>query len=369
MSWAEWKISRRDILRLSLGFAATIASGHFWPLNWAIASDNSNIKKSSIPKPNSIDVHHHLIPKFYRKALTKLNIKTSGGFRFPAWSPLQSQKFMDNFGIGTAILSISSPGTHFGDDAAARDISRQSNEYCARLISDNPSRFGAFAVLPLPDVNGSLKEAEYALDTLKLDGVVMLASQSDGTFLGDDKYDDLLSELDKREAVVFIHPTIHPTSKELQLNIPGGIIEFTFDTSRAAFNLVWTGAAERYSNIRYILSHAGGTVPFLAWRFSLLDYDYRFKKRAPLGAMAYLKRFYYDLALSGNPYALRSLQELVGPEQVLYGSDNPFANPFLVDSSIDFIKKFDGYSDEDRDLIFLSNALKLFPRLQKLAEI
>ena len=286
MSWAESKVIRRDMLRLSLGTAATFAAAHFWPMNWGVASGNPIIKKSSFSKPNHIDVHHHLVPDFYRKALTKLKIKTAGGFPLPAWSPLQSQKFMDNFGIGTAILSISSPGIHFGDDAAARDISRQSNEYCAKVISDNPSRFGAFAVLPLPDVNGSLKEAEYALDTLKLDGVVMLASQSDGTFLGDRKYDDLLAELDKRKTVVYVHPTTHPTSKELQLNIPEGIIEFPFDTSRAAFNLVWTGAAERYSNIRYILSHAGGTVPFLAWRFSLLDYDYRFKKRAPLGPMA-----------------------------------------------------------------------------------
>jgi predicted TIM-barrel fold metal-dependent hydrolase len=109
-------------------------------------------------------------------------------------------------------------------------------------------------------------------------------------------------------------------------------------------------------------------LPFLAWRFSLLDYYPGVRERAPHGAMAYLRCFYYDLALSANPHALRSLQELVGPEQVLYGSDNPFANSYLVGSSIDFIKKFDGYSDEDRDLIFRSNALKLFPRLQKLAE-
>jgi predicted TIM-barrel fold metal-dependent hydrolase len=368
MSWTGSKINRRDMFRLFYGIAATFAAAHFWPLNWAVASGNPSIKKSSFPKPNSIDVHHHLVPDFYRKALSALNIKTSAGFPLPAWSPLQSQRLMNNLEIRTAILSISSPGIHFGDDAAARDISRQSNEYCARLISDNPSRFGAFAVLPLPDVNGSLKEAEYALDTLKLDGVVMLASHIDGTFLGDNKYDDLLAELDKRKTVVFIHPTTHPTSKELQLNIPEGIIEFPFDTSRAAFNLVWTGAAERYSNIRYILSHAGGTVPFLAWRFSLLEYDYRFRKRAPLGPMAYLKSFYYDLALSANPYALRSLQELVGPEQVLYGSDNPFANSYLVANGIDFIKKYDGYSEEDRKLIFRSNALKLFPRLQRLAE-
>jgi predicted TIM-barrel fold metal-dependent hydrolase len=109
-------------------------------------------------------------------------------------------------------------------------------------------------------------------------------------------------------------------------------------------------------------------VPFLAWRFSLLDYRPRFIERTPGGAMYYLKRFYYDLAISANPHALRSLQELVGPEQVLYGSDNPFLPAQLVANGIDFIEKYNGYSNEDRKLIFRSNALKLFPRLQKLAE-
>ena len=361
------EMNRRDMLRLSVGAAATFAAATFWPMAWAVGSRNLLIKKNSVRKSNSIDVHHHLIPDRYRMALAAQNIKTAGGIPLPAWNPGQSQNLMDKVGIATAMLSIVSPGVHFGDDAAARFLSRECNEYCAEVISGNPSRFGAFAVLPLPDVNGSLKEAEYALDTLKLDGVVMLASQSDGTFLGDQKYDDLLAELDKRKTVVFIHPTIHPTSKKLPLNIPEFAIEFPFDTSRAAFNLVWKGAAWRYPNIRYIPSHAGGTVPFLAWRFSLLDYFPRVIERAPGGVMYYQKRFYYDLAISANPHALRSLQELVGPEQVLYGSDNPFFPAHLVANGIDLIEQYDGYSDEDRKLIFRSNALKLFPRLQKFA--
>ena len=356
-------MNRRDMLRLSARATAAFAAASFWPMTWAVGSNIPQLKYKSIPKPNFIDVHHHLIPDRYRKALAARNIKTAGGVPLPQWGPAQSKSLMNRNGIAIAILSISSPGVHFGVDSAARDLARQCNDYCAEVISNNPSRFGAFATLPLPDVKGSLKEVEYALDTLELDGAAMLASQSDGTFLGDKKYDDLLAELDKRKAVVFIHPTVHPTSKDLSLNIPGSIIEFPFDTSRAAFNLVWTGAAERYPNIRYILSHAGGTVPFLAWRFSLLDYYPGFFERVPDGAMAYLKRFYYDLALAANPHALRSLQELVGPEQVLYGSDNPFAPPQLTADGVDYIEKYDGYSDEDRKLIYRSNALKLFPRL------
>ena len=155
------EMNRRDILRLSVGTAATFAAATFWPMTWAGGLRNSIFAKPSFPEAHHIDVHHHLIPDRYRMALAAQNIKTAGGIPLPVWNPVQSQNLMDKVGIATAILSISSPGVHFGDDAAARYLSRECNEYCAEVISDNPSRVGAFAVLPLPDVNGSLKEAEY----------------------------------------------------------------------------------------------------------------------------------------------------------------------------------------------------------------
>lgn len=198
---------------------------------------------------------------------------------------------------------------------------------------------------------------------LKLDGVVLLASQSDGRYLGDPLFDELLAELDRRAALVFVHPAVPKSSEALPLEIPGPIIEFTFDTTRAAVNLVFTGALERYPNARFILSHAGGTLPYLARRISLLDALPGVKARAPRGVLHYLRRLHYDTALSANPHALRSLQELVGPEQVLFGSDFPFAPEQVARASIAGLARYDGFDASARRRIERDNALALLPRL------
>ena len=177
---------------------------------------------------------------------------------------------MDRQGIATAVTSISAPGVHFGDANAARELARRCNELSAKLVADHPTRFGAFAILPLPDVKGALLELEYALDVLKLDGVVLLTSHSDGRYLGDPLFDDVMAELDRRSAVAFVHPVVPKTSESIRLDVPGFAAEFVFDTTRAAINLIWSGAMERWPNLRIILSHAGGTTPYLAGRIRLL---------------------------------------------------------------------------------------------------
>ncbi len=263
------------------------------------------------------------------------------------------------------MTSISSPGVHFGDATAARDLARRCNEVSARLVSDHPTRFGAFATLPLPDIDGALRELEHAVDSLHLDGVVLLASQSDGRVLGDPTFDELFAELDRRRTVVFVHPTIPRSSERIPIDVPGFAAEFTFDTSRAILNLIWTGAAERFSNIPLIFSHAGGTAPFLAWRWSLLGFTPQIQERAPRGVMHYLQRFFYDTALSANPHALRSLGELVGPSHIFFGSDFPFAPEPVTQMSIDGLAQYDGFDDAARRAIERDNALALLPRLRR----
>jgi predicted TIM-barrel fold metal-dependent hydrolase len=216
-------------------------------------------------------------------------------------------------------------------------------------------------VLPLPDVKGALLELEHALDVLRLDGVVLLASQSDGRYPGDPAFDELMAELDRRSAVVFVHPAVPKSSESLRLEIPGFAAEFTFDTTRAAFNLIWTGTVERRPSIRFILSHAGGTVPYIAWRFALTNVLPPMRERAPQGAMHYLKRFYYDTALSANPHALRSLQELVPPEQILFGSDFPFAPEAITRASIVGLASYGGFDAAARAKIAGANVLALLP--------
>jgi predicted TIM-barrel fold metal-dependent hydrolase len=314
--------------------------------------------------PHRIDVHHHVLPPVYVDALAGIGIRGAGGVEFPAWSPGAALAMLDECGIQAAVTSISCPGVHFGDASFGRDLARRCNDASARLVHDHPTRFGGFATVPLPDVKGALLEVEHALDTLELDGVVLLASQSDGRYLGDPAFDDLIAELDRREALVFVHPTIPKSSEAIPIDIPGFAAEFTFDTSRAILNLIWSGAAERFPNVRWIFSHAGGTAPFLAWRWSLLNLHPTMRENAPQGVMHYLGRFFYDTALSANPHALRCLTELVEPARILFGSDFPFAPAPIGKATVDGLGQYDGFDDAERRGVERDNALALLPRLR-----
>jgi len=317
------------------------------------------------PELNRIDVHHHIVPPEYVKALAKLGITESAGIPFPHWNAETALDVMDRQGIKVAITSISYPGVYFGDLAFARELARRCNEMSARLISDHSQRFGAFAVLPLPDVEASLLELEYALDTLQLDGVTM-SSSIGNKYLGDPSSDALYSELNRRRTVVFVHPAVPPGSDVLKLILPPSLIEFTFDTTRAVASLLFSGTLERYPDIRFILSHAGGTVPYLAWRISLGEWLPGISEKVPQGVITYIKRLYYDTALSTTRYTLRSLQELIDISHILFGSDYPFLPEPVVSATISDFQSYDGFTEQDRRVIEWGNALSLFPRLRQI---
>ena len=187
-----------------------------------------------------IDIHNHIVPKEYVALLAGKGITTSGGIHFPEWSPERTIARMDEQNIAVAMTSISAPGVYVGDIGFARDLARRCNEISARLVSDHPQRFGALAVLPLPDVRGALKELEFAIDTLNLDGVALLTSVGD-KYLGDPAFDPLFEELNRRKLVVYTHPNIPPGSDVPKLGWPAPLIEFVFDTTRAVTNLVLNG--------------------------------------------------------------------------------------------------------------------------------
>jgi predicted TIM-barrel fold metal-dependent hydrolase len=315
------------------------------------------------PELNRIDVHHHILPPEYVQALADIGITESAGIPLPDWNAENALDVMDRLGIKTAITSISYPGVYFGDIAFARDLARRCNEISARLISDHSQRFGAFAVLPLPDVKASLLELEYALDTLRLDGVTLLSSIGK-EYLGDLSFDALHSELNRRRAVVFVHPAVPPGSDVPKLILPPSLIEFTFDTTRAAASLLFSGTLERYPDIRFILSHAGGTVPYLAWRISLGEWLPKIGEKVPRGVITYLKSLYYDTALSTSSYTLRSLQELIDISHIVFGSDYPFLPEPLVAATISDFQSYVGFTGQDRGVIEWGNALSLFPRLR-----
>lgn len=312
---------------------------------------------------NFIDVHHHSFNEKYRQALAKYGFDNVGGIAPPKWNAEIAYAQMQENGIQSAITSISAPGVHFGDDNEAQFLARHCNECSAEFVQDNPKRFGFFAALPLPDVAATLDEIAYSFDVLKADGVVLMSSHLDGTYLGNPRFDEVMAELDRRNAIAFIHPQVPTTGISPDVDIPVFAMDFTFDTTRAAFNLVWRGTIEKYPNIRFILAHAGGTVPYLSWRFDLLwSRGGELRERAPHGAMHYVKKFYYDTALSPTGTTLGSLTQLVDTDHILFGSDFPFAPQIVTSISVDLLQKSDLLNFEQLNSVMRGSALTLFPR-------
>jgi len=347
-------MSRRSFINLIGIFSMAASTG-------AIFSCSSREKTPALGS-GLIDVHHHILPPDCNAALKRIGVTHTGGVAFPDWSAQTSLRVMDQNEIAAAITSM--PYLYLGDISLSRDIMRRGNEFSARLLSDYPKRFGSFAVLPLPDLDAALEELEYALDQLRLDGVV-LPTHVDGRYLGDPVLDELFSELNRRKALVFIHPIDPPGECPTNLKFPTSLIEFVFDTTRAIANLIYSGTLEHCPDIRFIVSHAGGTVPYLSWRISLLQYKAGMQEKVPQGVMTYLKRLYYETALSATPNALRSLQELVYPSQILFGSDYPFAPEVLTPLTIRGLKNYKGFDRQTLKSIEYGNALKLFPRIGK----
>lgn len=284
----------------------------------------------------------------------------------PAWSERSALKFMDRNDIQTGILSLSTPGVYFGDAVEARRWAREVNEYSAQVVAGRPERFGFFASVTLPDVEGALAEAEYALDALHADGIALLANNG-GRYPGDPDFLPLLEFLDERHAVVFIHPGELPAPAVP--GIPTFAADFLLDTTRAALSLILSGAMDQYSRIKFILAHAGGFVPFIAFRILLTMLSNRELALTALAAMAdekqsILRRFYYDIALSGTPSALPSLLEVADPGRITYGTDFPFA-PSMA---IGFLNmQYENYPLDRflRTAIDHGNAEALFPRLKQ----
>lgn len=311
-----------------------------------------------------IDVHAHPIPPFYRTALIEAGRGPSISGGFPQWSPELALEQMDANAIAAAILSVSQPGVNFGDNAAARKLARQFNEYLASLHAAHHGRFGAFAVLPLPDIDGAGAEIDHALDGLGLDGIGLFASYGD-RFLGDDVFDPVLARLDARGAVVFVHPNLHPSVRSLTLDVPGWVAEYPFDTTRAVVNLVLTGKRRRYPNIRFILAHAGGTIPFLAWRIAAApQIDRRYADLSSDAIRADLGSFWYETAQAPGPEVFGALLEVAAPERILFGSDWPYCGTKVTAAMRAALGEV-ALTPTQRHGIESGNAAQLFPRFRQ----
>jgi predicted TIM-barrel fold metal-dependent hydrolase len=309
-----------------------------------------------------IDVHQHILPPEYAAWLRGNGIHEAGGRELPDWSAEGALAVMDQHESASAILSVSTPGVRLDPSGRrvdeARSMARRVNEFAAQVVRDRPGRFGFFATLMLPDVEGSLAELAYAFDALGADGVILLAN-THGRYLGDPADEPLLAELDRRNAIVFVHPSVLPGPSVP--GVPPFAADFLLDTTRAGFRLVQSGAVRRHRNLKIILSHAGGFLPYASHRLmaALLAEG----GRSPADILEDLQSFYFDTALSGSPAALPSLLAFAKPGHVLFGSDWPYAPAPAVSY---FTGQLDAYAALDASghiAIDRSNAVALFPKL------
>jgi predicted TIM-barrel fold metal-dependent hydrolase len=304
-----------------------------------------------------IDVHHHFIPQFHVDSMMAPGRRA--GPPPPKWSPALSLEDMDRSGIATSILSVVQPGVWYGNNVEeSRSLARRLNEFAARVARDHPGRFGLFAVIAPPDAEGSLKEIEYALGTLKADGIGLLTSYQD-KYLGDPSFAPVYEELNRRKAVIYVHPTTPACCRGLVPGIPPASIEYATDSTRAIAHLVFSGTATKYPDIRWIFSHSGGTLPFLTGRFIRLAEE-RKPAHLPNGPLPEFRKFYYELAQGNTPGQIAALLKMVSVAQVLYGTDFPFRDGAEVNRGLaDW-----GFAAAEERAIERDNALKLLPHVK-----
>ena len=316
-----------------------------------------------------IDVHHHTLPEFYRTALFAAG--DVSGAPVQPWNLEDSSSLMTNLSISNTVLSLSAPGAEIagtpakGNAADGRALARKWNDYSASIRARESEKFGFFGALPsLTDVEGSIEALKYALDELKADGITLFTSY-DGKYLGDKDFEPIWAELDKRNAVIFIHPCHTPSATWTSSQLPQPIIDYPHETTRTACDLIVSGRKRQFPSCKIILSHAGGTLPFLSWRLMALCstlFSGLLTEESPRGEQITedAKSFYFDTALSGSANVLDSLLKWAPKDRVLYGSDFPYATVEAEWSD----KELEEYEmdGEMRRAVYRENALRLFPR-------
>ena len=312
------------------------------------------------PAVRRVDVHHHFgSPEWVKMTQDR---RTQGFEVWTKYSPARSLEDMDKGGVDVSFISITTPGIWFGDPAETRRIARRENEFGAKLAADSKGRLRLLAVLPLPDVEGSLREIEYAYDTLKCDGIGLLSNWGQ-KWLGDAAFAPVLQELNRRNAVIYTHGSAPGCCGGTF--VPGvneTTIEYNTDVSRTIINLITSGTADRTPNIRYVMSHGGGTIIGLAGRFlgAAASAESLAKTPEPNSRLHHLRRFYYDTAASTNPVIIEALKRLVLPSQILFGTDFPFVTSAGIAAGL----RNTGLDAKEMAGVDRFNAERLFPQLK-----
>ena len=309
-----------------------------------------------------IDFHHHVIPPALTQELAdSLGAGGESRLRMPAWSKDGMLSFMDDNRIGTAVSSVAVNVSSTNIPGTVK-MARECNDFLAGLVHDRPDRFGGFGILPLPYIDESIAEIDRILDELSLDGVI-LSTNYMGTYLGDPAFDAVFEALERRGALIFVHPTASPDAVAHTLGIPDFVIDYVADTTRAIARLHYSNTFARTPSVRYIFSHAGGTVPFIVQRFDLLDATQVVPGSEIRGnARDQFRRLHFDTAISFQEPVLALAGDVIGQSQLVFGSDHPFSMDMAAGAAT-AINSADYLSPEDRDAIGWQNAQRLLPRL------
>jgi predicted TIM-barrel fold metal-dependent hydrolase len=312
--------------------------------------------------PHRVDTHHHIIPpKYLAKERDKvLGVAHALADQLIQWTPARAIEEMDKNGIQIGVTSISAPGVWFGENKKSREITRDCNEYAAEMRRDYKGRFGIFAALPLPDVEGCLKEIEYALDVLKVDGFGLMTNYED-KYPGDAAFQPVFDELNRRKTAVYFHPAACSCANLLP-GVPPPTIEFPHDTTRAITSLLFNGTIMRCRDIKWIFSHGGGTLPLLTHRLNgLMRRRKDLADKLPNGVVPELKKLYYDVVGTANPIGFGAVVKMATVPQLLFGSDYPFWDPEVTVKTLGEME----LSPADLRAIERDNALRLLPGLPR----
>lgn len=310
-----------------------------------------------------IDVHHHIFPRSIMELTEQLD--PGGGRQGPPpsikeWTPTLMLEEMDRNGVACAICSQPGPGRWIAQPAIARPIMRAWNEYTTKLAGEHRGRLGFFAMIAPPDVDGSLKEIAFALDTLKADGISFHSSY-DGKYLGDPTFAPIWAELQRRRATVYIHPTLAPCCGNTQPGVRTNLLEFPFDSTRNIVSLLFSGTLSKCPDVRFIFSHAGGAMPMLAGRMELLSSEYKgLAERIPRGIPHELGRLYGDTAGTTSAASLNAAMAVMSRNNILYGSDYPYLSLGVANTGLAAAK----LAPDVLRAIERDNALALFPRFK-----
>ena len=312
-----------------------------------------------------IDIHHHFAPPAYGAFFTANG--HGAGAPPSTWNLTNDLHNMSEGGTRMAVLSLFTP-YDVGTAEARRNLAREINLFGARAVVDHPAKFRLFASLPLPDIEGSLYEIEYGLDTLKAVGVAVYTNVGD-KWLGDPIFSPIWEELNRRRAVVFVHPTSANCCRNLVRDVPDPVIEYGADTTRTIASLIFSGTTTRFPNIRFVFSHGGGAMPFVIERFlggtqaeivpGILTEGQTppyTPSQPPGGALRELRKLYYDTAQANNPVALQALRTVVPVSQILYGTDYWYRSAGVAIHGLETAKVF---STEELKAVEWQNALKL----------